>query len=110
MGREFGRGRVAGKTGGLILAGGASRRMGQDKALVEWDGARAVDRVFALAGEVCDGPALVSGGDYGLPFVADPQPMAGPVAGILSGAAMLLAQGCNVMLVLAVDAPTLRPA
>jgi len=93
--------------GGLILAGGASRRMGRDKALVEWDGRRAIDWVFALAGEIC-GEVLVSGGDYGLPFVADPHPGAGPVAGVLAGAAVLKARGYSAMLVLAVDAPTLR--
>ncbi len=93
--------------GGLILAGGASRRMGRDKALVDWDGRRAIDRVFELAGQVC-GEVLVSGGDYGLPFVADPHPGAGPVAGVLAGAPALQARGYSAMLVLAVDAPTLR--
>lgn len=92
--------------GGLVLAGGASRRMGRDKALVEWDGRRAIDLVFALAGEIC-GEVLISGGDYGLPFVADPHPGAGPVAGVLAGAAALQAKGCETLLVLAVDAPTL---
>src|SRR4051812_31729314 len=93
--------------GGLVLAGGGSQRMGRDKAVVEWDGGRAVDRGFALASEICD-QVLVSGGDYGLPFVADPHPGAGPVAGLLAGAAELKARGCSKLLVLAVDAPTLR--
>ncbi|WP_168074942.1 NTP transferase domain-containing protein, partial [Caulobacter sp. SSI4214] len=35
--------------GAIILCGGASRRMGRDKALLDWDGVRAVDRVAALA-------------------------------------------------------------
>ena len=94
--------------GGLVLAGGASRRMGQDKALIEWAGRRAIDRVLELARQVCSGEVLVSGGDYGLPFVADPHPGAGPVAGILAGARILKTGGCARLVVLAVDAPTLQ--
>jgi molybdopterin-guanine dinucleotide biosynthesis protein A len=95
------------RLGGLVLAGGASRRMGEDKALLDWGGRRAIDRVFELAASVCGDQVLVSGRDYGLPFVADPYPLAGPTAGILAGASALRAQGCAGLLVLAVDAPTL---
>ncbi len=98
------------RLGGLVLAGGSSRRMGEDKALLDWGGRRAIDRVFDLAASVCGDRVLVSGRDYGLPFVADPYPLAGPAAGILAGAAALRAQGCTTLLVLAVDAPTLEPA
>jgi molybdopterin-guanine dinucleotide biosynthesis protein A len=88
----------------IILAGGASRRMGQDKAQVLWDGARAVDRVAGLARSAGAGRVIVSGGDYGLPFVPDPSPGAGPVAGVLAGAKAVAAER---LLILAVDAPTL---
>jgi molybdopterin-guanine dinucleotide biosynthesis protein A len=98
------------RLGGLVLAGGASRRMGEDKALVDWGGRRAIDRVFDLAASVCGDRVLVSGRDYGLPFVADPYPLAGPTAGILAGAAVLRAKGCAAVLVLAVDTPTLTGA
>ncbi len=98
------------KTGGLILAGGASRRMGRDKAVMDWAGRRAVDRIFDLARQVCGGAVLVAGGDYGLPFVADPRAGAGPVAGVLAGLAALRTEGCRTALVLAVDAPTLTRA
>jgi molybdopterin-guanine dinucleotide biosynthesis protein A len=33
--------------GAIILCGGASRRMGRDKAALDWDGVRAVDRLAA---------------------------------------------------------------
>ncbi len=98
------------RLGGLVLAGGTSRRMGEDKALLDWGGRRAIDRVFDLAVSICGDRVLVSGRDYGLPFVADPYPLAGPTAGILAGAAALAAQGCTTVLVLAVDAPTLTGA
>ena len=48
--------------GGLVLAGGASLRMGGDKALADWAGRRAVDRVFDLASGLCGSPVLVCGG------------------------------------------------
>ena len=98
------------KRGGLILAGGASRRMGADKALLDWAGATALERVWSVAEALCGGSVLVCGGDYGRPFVPDPQPRAGPVAGLLAGAAALKARGCDSLLVLAVDAPTLTLA
>lgn len=94
--------------GAVILAGGASRRMGDDKAVQDWGGLRAVDRVAALAQALGADPVVVAGGDYGLPFVPDPSPGAGPVAGLLAGAAMLAAAGCRRVVVLAVDAPTAR--
>lgn len=94
--------------GAMILSGGASSRMGRDKAVLDWAGLRAIDRVAALA-RACGATTLcsVGPGDYGLPMVADPQ--AGPVGGVLAGAAALKAAGCARALVLAVDAPTLTP-
>jgi molybdopterin-guanine dinucleotide biosynthesis protein A len=53
---------------------------------------------------------MTAGGDYGLPFVQDPEPQAGPVAGVLAALPILRAAGVERMLLLAVDAPTLRPA
>jgi len=96
--------------GAIILAGGGSRRMGRDKAAQDWGGVRAVDRVAALARALGADPVVTAGRDYGLAFAPDPRPGAGPVAGVMAGAAMLKAAGCRRALVLAVDAPTLRPA
>jgi molybdopterin-guanine dinucleotide biosynthesis protein A len=98
------------RLGALILAGGASRRMGADKAAQDWGGFRAIDRVEMLAVEAGARPVLVCGADLGLPFVPDPFPQAGPVAGLLAGASALRRLGCERCLVLAVDAPTLRPS
>lgn len=93
--------------GAIILVGGASSRMGEDKAALDWGGRRAVDRVADLAREAGAGRVMTAGGDYGLPFVADPAPQAGPVAGVLAAAAVLGGAGIGRALLLAVDAPTL---
>ncbi len=95
--------------GAIILAGGASRRMGEDKAILPWGDERAVDRVARLATQIGAQHVVVAGGDYGWPFVLDPHPQAGPCAGVSAGADVLRATGCARMIVLAVDAPTLTP-
>ena len=48
--------------------------------------------------------------DHGLPFTPDPVPLGGPTGGIIAGLEALRAQDCDLALVLAVDAPTLRVA
>lgn len=92
--------------GAIILTGGASRRMGADKAALDWDGQRAVDRVAALAMAAGAVRVLTAGRDHGLEHVDDPAPGAGPVGGVLAGARALAAHGLTRVLVLAVDAPT----
>jgi molybdopterin-guanine dinucleotide biosynthesis protein A len=94
--------------GAIILVGGASSRMGADKAVLEWGGRRAVDWVADLARDAGAARVLTAGGDFGLPFVEDPSPRAGPVSGILTAAAALRRVGMVRLLVLAVDAPTLH--
>lgn len=96
--------------GAVILVGGRSSRMGQDKAVLDWGGQRAVDRVAQIARAAGAASLLTAGGDYGLDFVIDPSPFAGPVAGILAGLAALADQGLGRALVLAVDTPTLTLA
>jgi len=92
----------------IILTGGASRRMGADKAEQFWGGRRAVDRVADLALEA-GAVRIITAGPRALGYahVADPEPFGGPVAGVLSGLAALGPEAVRV-LVLAVDAPSLR--
>lgn len=98
------------RLGAVILTGGASSRMGLDKAALDWAGLRAVDRAAAAAkGAGADAVITVGPRDYGLPNVADDPPLGGPVGGVLAGLAALQAAGCDRALVLAVDAPTLTP-
>jgi len=89
----------------IILAGGRSKRMGRDKAAIRWAGQSAVERLAGLARSAGAQQVVVSGGDYGLPFVRDPTPFGGPVGGLLAAAALL--PDARRLLVLAVDAPTL---
>ena len=94
--------------GAMILTGGGSQRMGADKALLEWGGVRAIDRLALLAAEVgASHVASVGAGDYGCLKVEDEPPNGGPVGGVLAGGRALAALGCTRALVLAVDAPTL---
>lgn len=97
------------RLGALILSGGHSARMGEDKALLDWNGRRAIDHVAAIA-EAVGAQAILSVGpdDYGLERVLDARE--GPVGAVLAGAAALRRLGCDRALVLAVDAPTLTPA
>ena len=94
--------------GALILTGGASSRMGSDKAAQDWAGVRAVDRVAGLARAAGAAWVFTVGlTDYGLANVEDPERLGGPVGGVIAGARRLAAEGCTRALVLAVDAPTL---
>jgi molybdopterin-guanine dinucleotide biosynthesis protein A len=92
--------------GAIILCGGGSQRMGRDKAVLDWGGRRAVDRVADLARAAGAQALVTAGADLGWPWVADDAAGAGPVGGVLAGARAL---GTARLLVLAVDAPTITP-
>lgn len=93
----------------VILCGGASRRMGRDKALLAWDGERAVDRLARLSRNLGLGEPYTAGADHGFAAISDDTPGAGPCGGIIAAAPLLRTQGVRRMLVLAVDAPTIAP-
>ena len=90
---------------GLVLAGGASRRMGRDKALLRVDGTRLVDRAVRVLSEVCD-TVLLAAGDRridvdGATPVADAEG-GGPLAGIVAGLELATTP---LVAVVAVDMP-----
>jgi molybdopterin-guanine dinucleotide biosynthesis protein A len=96
--------------GAMILTGGGSTRMGQDKAAILWLGRPAVERLAETARAVgCSTVITVGPGEHGLPRVADEPAFGGPVGGVTAGAAALRIAGCDRALILAVDAPTLTP-
>ncbi|MEW6477519.1 MAG: molybdenum cofactor guanylyltransferase [Actinomycetota bacterium] len=95
-----------GAIAGLLLTGGASRRMGRDKALIDFGGQRLVDRAAAVLAEVADPVMEVGPGWSGLPAVREDPPGSGPLAAIGVGADALRALGHDgPVLVLAVDMP-----
>src|SRR5271156_5541718 len=96
---------------GFILAGGASSRMGRDKALLELGGvplivrtARLVESVVGSATVVGDSAAFRA---LGLRTIADDWPGTGPLGGI---ATALRASSAPWSLVVACDLPDLTEA
>jgi molybdenum cofactor guanylyltransferase len=97
---------------GVILAGGKSSRMGQNKALMSLGGTRLVDRVVAVMRSVFDALLMVTNTpevyvDLGLPMVQDVWPEKGSLGGIYSAIHHV---GTPYCLVVACDMPFLRAA
>jgi molybdopterin-guanine dinucleotide biosynthesis protein A len=87
---------------GLILAGGLSSRMGEDKALMEIDGQSMLDRTAHILLSMGVERVVVSGARLG--GVPDRWPEAGPVGGLASAADVLPDAD---LLVVPVDMPRL---
>lgn len=99
---------MAGETLGLILAGGASKRFGTNKALVHLDGRPIVAHVVQRAAPQVDGLVLNAAEDdaaTGLPVVPDLAPGEGPLGGWLAGLAYAKQQGFSLMATFACDTP-----
>jgi molybdenum cofactor guanylyltransferase len=92
---------------GLVLTGGASRRMGRDKAsIVLADGRTCAQTVAARLVEVANPVLEVGPGTSGLTAVPDDRPGAGPLAALATGWATLVSFGYRgPVLVLACDLP-----
>lgn len=71
---------------GLVLAGGRSRRMGRDKALLAFDGGTLLQRQVRALESLCARVA-VSGAYAGFDCIADMRPDAGPLAGLQAASA-----------------------
>jgi molybdopterin-guanine dinucleotide biosynthesis protein A len=97
----------------VILAGGKSSRMGQDKAWLSVDGKTLLARQLATVRMLHPGEIFISGRadtDYhslGCPVLTDEFPAAGPLAGIVAG---LNAATAPLVLILAVDMPDMTSA
>jgi len=96
---------------GIVLCGGQSRRMGQDKAAMEIGGQGLVDYSISVLSGICQEVVLACGTepryeDRGLRLVLDSESGRGPLEGIASG---LEASNAEWGLVLACDLPRVHP-
>jgi len=97
---------------GAVLTGGSSRRMGRDKALIQIEGVRMVDRIAAaLAAAGCSnvvavGPRQLAGD---LAHIDDLYPGEGPLGGVLTamGSMSSMASMASWLCVAACDLPWL---
>lgn len=92
---------------GFVVAGGHSRRMGPDKALLPWAGTTLLDHAIARVRAVVPEVVVLAGerdryAERGLTVVADAIAGAGPLAGVLAGLDHVRGEGG---LFLAVDVP-----
>jgi len=92
---------------GFAVAGGESRRMGRDKALLAWGERTLLDHALERLSQACGAVRILCGPirryeDRGLPVDTDVVPGAGPLGGLLTGLQRL---GEEPGLFLAVDVP-----
>ncbi len=91
---------------GVLLTGGASRRMGADKATMVIGGEPLATRAARVLAEVCDPVVEVGPGVSGLPHVDDGH--AGPLAAFLMGVDAL--DTTNAVVLLSCDLPRVDTA
>jgi len=105
-------GRMTESATGIILAGGQSRRMGIDKAFIEFQGRTLIECVIGALRVACDDVLIVANdrevyGSMGADVVPDSVPDFGPLAGLHAG---LTAMRSDLGVVVAVDMPFLNPS
>lgn len=96
---------------GIVLAGGASRRMGQSKAWIELDGRPFIVRVIDSLRRVCDEIVVVANNaaefqTLGARVVSDEFPDTGSLGGLYSG---VKAANNELAVAVACDMPFLNP-
>jgi molybdenum cofactor guanylyltransferase len=100
------------KISAIILAGGQSRRMGRDKALIDFNGQPIIAHVIDVMRELSDDVIVVSNradeyARFGVWIVPDYDPPSGPLGGIAAG---LSAAKNDLSIVVACDMPFLNRA
>lgn len=96
--------------GGIVLAGGRSRRMGTDKAVLDFCGRRMIDVVTGRLQEIADRIVVVTKKRADVApldaiVIEDEQPYAGPLPALIAG---LRATGTERNVVVACDMPLLN--
>ncbi|HEX3424485.1 MAG TPA: formate dehydrogenase accessory sulfurtransferase FdhD [Acidimicrobiales bacterium] len=95
----------------LLLTGGASRRMGRDKATIVFDGEPLARRTAALLARRADPVLEVGPGFTNLPHLLEDPPGSGPLAAMAAGGAALWARHHQgPVLVIGTDLPHLSDA
>ncbi|AVM00345.1 molybdenum cofactor guanylyltransferase [Gordonia iterans] len=100
---------------GIILAGGRSRRMGQDKASLEWEGRPMLQVIAESIGERCT-PVMVAApatsqaydelaGQSELAWITDEQAGSGPLGGIVAALTAAKEADASAAFVCATDLP-----
>lgn len=103
---------------GIILAGGRSRRMGQDKAALEFDGVTMLTRIAETVSQRC-APVLVAAPttsqayrelskESDLQWVTDEKEGSGPLGGLVAALRVAAAAGAEVAFVCATDMPLIE--
>lgn len=99
-----------GRVAGFVLAGGQSRRMGRDKALLEYSGETLIQAVATEVLKAAGSVALLGDparyGHLGLPVIPDIIAGCGPMSGL--HAALLAAGHSDWVLLAACDLPNLE--
>ncbi len=101
---------------GAVLAGGASSRMGRDKAFIAIDGVALVSRGAQALSEAGATRVVVVGGDaprlgeLGLAHVADQFPGEGPLGGLLTALADLGAFSSDIERLVVLSCDLVQPA
>lgn len=106
-----------GRVAGIVLAGGRSRRMGSDKAALDWDGEPMLARVVRIVAQRCD-PVLVVAAESSAAFtnlhgtggpparwITDEEPGVGPLGGLVVGLRAAADDGAEWAFVCATDMP-----
>ena len=99
-------------SGGIVLCGGRSSRMGLPKAWLPWQGTTLLGHVVTTLAEVVEEVVAVAAPDMDVPpsdarIVIDREPGLGPLAGIGEG---LSNMGSDFVYVTGTDAPFLTPS
>jgi molybdopterin-guanine dinucleotide biosynthesis protein A len=92
---------------GVLLTGGASSRMGTDKARLVINGETLATRAARVLAAACDPVIEVGQGVSGLPAIQEDPPGAGPLVALLAGYRSLGCPGSIVLL--ACDLPLVEP-
>lgn len=94
------------RVAGVVLAGGQSLRMGQDKATLTLNHQSLLSRAMALLAEAGLTKRVVSGQYEGVECIVDQQYGLGPIAGI-AACANALSDEYDAMLIIPIDMPLL---